>query len=136
MTTNRILTIDIAVQSRVHYSVRFREPDKETLESIWKTFTEQLSDANCEEEERNKITKQFEDSWRYDMVKNKITGRDIRNIFMTAQLLDYPWLTVKSLRVVIGSVSNFRDQLQDLARQIEIRQSITDMDLHGGYRDI
>lgn len=135
MTTNRILTIDIAVQSRVHYSVRFREPDTKTLERIWKAFTEQLGDANCEEEERNKITRHFQEFWRDDMVKNKITGRDIRNMFMTAQLLDYPWLTLDSLKVVVRSVSNFRDQLQDLARKMEIRQSITDTERHGGYHD-
>lgn len=135
MTTNRILTIDIAVQSRVHYSVRFREPDQTTLTKIWETFTKQLDDSNCPERERIEIEKHFEEHWRRDMLKNKFTGRDIRNMFMTAQLLEYPWLKLESLKTVVRSVSDFRDQLQDLARKMEIRQSITDMERRGGYDD-
>lgn len=133
MTTNRILTIDIAVQLRVHYSVRFREPDNGTLKNIRETFTKQLSEENCREKE--KIEEYFRDFWLDDMVKDKITGRDIRNMFMTAQLLSYPWLTLDSLKVVVRSVKNFRDQLQDLSRKLEIQQSITDAERHGGYYD-
>ncbi|KAG6363098.1 hypothetical protein INS49_008193 [Diaporthe citri] len=135
MTTNRILTIDIAVQSRVHYSVRFREPDETTLDNIWETFTKQLSEENCQPGEKERIARHFKEFWRDDMVKDKVTGRDIRNMFMTAQLLSYPWLTLESLKIVVRSVKDFRGQLQDLSRKLEIQQSITDAERHGGYYD-
>ena len=105
MTTNRIVSVDYAVQSRIHYAVRFNELQLETIERIWCTFQKQLSDGNCSSEERNKIDKWF-DVAKTQLKNSKFTGRDIRNVFIIAQLLDYPKITEANIRKAVAQTTS------------------------------
>lgn len=55
LTTNRILSIDIAIQSRLHYAIRFDYLNEEALRAIFETFQAQLDDSNCDTDDREKI---------------------------------------------------------------------------------
>lgn len=114
LTTNRIKTIDNAVQSRIHYAVHFRKLNPVGITKICKTFLDQLNDGNCEEEEIEKIkTHLGDEDVQTDLEGQGFTGRDIRNIFTTAQMLTYPMLSLDSLKQVIASTKKFRVGLRD-----------------------
>lgn len=128
MTTNRILSIDNAVQSRINYAVRFPNSfDMDSISKIWKTFMDQLNDDNCRPHDRSNIEYYFKTAGSV-LQANKFTGRDIRNIFITAQLLDYPWLTFGNLMKVINSTSKFRSDLAKTSQQQEMANAVTDHD--------
>lgn len=46
LTTNRLKTFDIAVQSRVYFAIKHKDLDDKQKKAIYKTFIEQLTDDN------------------------------------------------------------------------------------------
>jgi hypothetical protein len=122
MTTNRIISIDFAVQSRIHYAVRFTQLQRDGIKSIWKTFRKQLNDSNSKADEREKIDRWFVDG--IGRLKDaRFTCRDIRNVFIVAQLLSYPWFTLANFRKAVESTTEFRKDLEKNNFKIE-QQSI------------
>jgi AAA+ superfamily predicted ATPase len=111
MTTNRVLTIDTAMESRIHYTVKFRDLNQTSLVQIFETFARQLNKENCRDEDKREIL-----AWvkaeASDLVQKSLTGRDIRNILTTAQLLDWPFITHDNFRAILRNTGNFR---QDMA---------------------
>ena len=49
LTTNRIKTFDVVVQSRVHLVVRYQDLTVEDRKQVFKTFCSQLTTENCSE---------------------------------------------------------------------------------------
>jgi hypothetical protein len=125
MTTNRIVSVDYAVQSRIHYAVRFRELREDAVVQIWENFRAQLNDANSTEEERASIDEWFKYS-KTTLINAKFTGRDIRNVFMCAQLLGYPMVTRENLMRAVDSTTSFRSDLDKTNSRIANQNTITD----------
>jgi len=111
MTTNRVMTMDNAIESRIHYTVKFRDLDENSINQIFQTFAKQLNEDNCREEDKQDIL-EFVKMEASDLVQKNLTGRDIRNILTTAQLLDWPYITHKNFRAILRNTGNFR---QDMA---------------------
>ena len=125
MTTNRVLTINIAVQSRVHYSVNFVSLDKDNFTKIWKTFTSQLQGKGeiCTAREKEALDDYCEEIKKDKELMRRFTGRGIRTLFTTAQLLDYPRISKQNLANVVIAAKNFRGELQDIARKVQNLES-------------
>jgi AAA+ superfamily predicted ATPase len=82
MTTNRVLTFDVAMLSRCHYAINFGSLSHTQEKEIWKGYLSQLDD-------RNSHHKKDIEAWVKAITKKrtKLNGRDIRNVFTTAQTL-------------------------------------------------
>ncbi|KAI0892615.1 P-loop containing nucleoside triphosphate hydrolase protein [Annulohypoxylon nitens] len=115
MTTNRIQTIDFAVQSRINYAVRFTAFNAKSLQKVSSIFMKQLNDNNSTEKERERI-QSYLDTVTETWPNVKFTGRDIRNLFVTAQLLDFPLITTESLRKVASATTQFRTHMKNADR--------------------
>ncbi|KAL8775343.1 MAG: hypothetical protein Q9209_000350 [Squamulea sp. 1 TL-2023] len=82
MTTNRVMTFDVAMLSRCHYTVHFKSLTLQQEKDIWIGYVNQLTDKNSSDIPQirswvNQITKK----------RTKLSGREIRNVFTTAQTL-------------------------------------------------
>jgi ATP-dependent 26S proteasome regulatory subunit len=86
MTTNRVGAFDPAILSRIHHAVNFGEPDSNQEERIWKMWLDRLHHQNlCDDYADLK-------DWVDDTVSDTrrphlLSGREIRNIFIVAQIL-------------------------------------------------
>ena len=79
LTTNRIKTFDVAVQSRVHLAVRYQDLSGEDRKKIFRNFYNQLTTENCDE---LKAIKEYIDEF-----DEELNGRQIRNVFSSAMAL-------------------------------------------------
>ena len=82
MTTNRVMTFDVAMLSRCQYAVNFKSLTLQQERGIWESYVDQLNDKNCHRKSEvedwiKQITKK----------KTKLSGREIRNVFTVAQTL-------------------------------------------------
>lgn len=116
MTTNRVKTMDTAMESRIHYTVKFRELNSHTFVKVFDTFAKQLNDNNCTPEDRDSILAFVEES-ASDLVQKNLTGRHIRNILTTAQLLDWPYITFKNFKAILRNTGNFRQDMAAHSKQ-------------------
>jgi ATP-dependent 26S proteasome regulatory subunit len=121
MTTNRVMTIDPAMVSRIHYALALGALDKEQEARIWKSYTKQLKPENCNEISKIK-------DWVGLKTKKKISemnGRQIRNLFTTAQALAEGELAegyadstgkvaLEHLKRINETMTTFRDDMQGL----------------------
>ncbi|KUL90361.1 hypothetical protein ZTR_02051 [Talaromyces verruculosus] len=86
MTTNRVVAFDPAILSRIHHAVNFAEPDSNQEERIWKMWLDRLHcQGLCDDYADLK-------DWVDDTVSDTrrphiLSGREIRNIFIVAQML-------------------------------------------------
>lgn len=110
ITTNRILSIDYAVQSRINYAINFRDLSKEEIEQVWGTFYKQLNADNSAS--RDELEKWFNETGMDDLHNASFTGRDIRNLFTTAQLLEWPVVEKKKLQDLFKTGRDFRKQME------------------------
>ncbi|KAG9194544.1 hypothetical protein G6011_04579 [Alternaria panax] len=79
LTTNRMRSFDIAVQSRIHIAIKYEELEQSQQIAIFESFLEQLN--------RKKLVYDYEDllAWvRKDSRKLAFNGRQIRNVVSTA----------------------------------------------------
>jgi len=115
MTTNRVLKMDIAMLSRIHYAVHFQNlsPDQEA--SIWQQQRDQLTKKNCSDLPAI-------DKWIKDKLikKNKnqctgLNGREIHNVFKTAQRLgdgEGEKIRESDLEEAFDAVTTFRTEMK------------------------
>ena len=83
LTTNRIRTFDIAVQSRVNLAITYKNLDDRQKKNIYVNFIEQLTDDNAHNKEQLKHWLDEEDSVE-DRPFRKLNGRQIRNVLFSA----------------------------------------------------
>ena len=111
MTTNRILVIDHAMASRIHYAVRFEELNKEQQRAVWKNF---LKPGN-----KTKIDKWIKEKTKSDA--KDLNGREIRNICIAANTLANAEtdkeLKPKPLQTIYSSTIQFKKQMYDTHMQ-------------------
>ena len=121
MTTNRVMTLDAAMVSRIHYAVSLGPLDKDQETKIWKSYTEKLESRNCKDILNIK-------KWVEMKTKKKasdMNGRQIRNLFTTAQALAEGELvegqtdgtgkiSLDHLQRVNDTMTAFREDMQEL----------------------
>ena len=76
------MTFDVAMLSRCHYAIDFKSLTLDQERKIWKGYLDQLNDQNSQKKA------EIED-WVKQITKRrtKLSGREIRNVFTTAQTL-------------------------------------------------
>jgi hypothetical protein len=133
MTTNRIFTVDIAVQSRIHYAIHFGRLDQSQTTRIWDTFKSQLTDKNSNEEGRADIGRWFEKNLEF-FSQTHMNGREIRNLFTTAQLLAFcrdGKICLDDVERVYAAANSFRNHLRDYRHDTEMKNSTGKNDYMG-----
>lgn len=121
LTTNRIRTFDIAVQSRINLAIRYNELSNDQKKKIYLNFIEQLNEENTEDKEqlRDFVIKD-EDEPPF----MTLNGRQIRNVLFSAASLakaesDHR-LRQKHIDGVLTETKKFQRDIQvmiDMARQ-------------------
>jgi SpoVK/Ycf46/Vps4 family AAA+-type ATPase len=77
LTTNRVKSIDIAVESRIHLAVHFAPMTKDDQRKLFKIFLNRLNEKDIENKEELEV-------WCDKYFKEEFNGRDIRNMFSSA----------------------------------------------------
>ncbi|KAI9767606.1 MAG: hypothetical protein M1839_004463 [Geoglossum umbratile] len=82
LTTNRITSLDVAVQSRIHLAIQYKDLEPNQKENIFKTFLDQIdkSEIGSNRDCINAMLRKHCKKWM-------INGRQIRNIVSSAQSL-------------------------------------------------
>lgn len=119
LTTNRINSIDIAVQSRIHLAIRYDDLTKVQKQNIFQLFLGQLEPDSI---------KNHDDITEYVMEYGcdfKLNGRQIRNVVSSALSLARstakenngdPRLSVRHLKQVLSVTKDFQEQLEAITR--------------------
>ena len=133
LTTNRITSLDIAVQSRIHLAIRYEDLDQKQKQNVFRMFLRQL-----EENEPKSILNydriiEFVDEYAS---RDKLNGRQIRNVVASALSLARskakrengdPRMTVDHLKKVLYITKDFQEQLEsittDARRHNEVKGS-------------
>lgn len=109
LTTNRISSLDIAVQSRIHLSIRYDDLSPEDCEAIFAHF---ITDAEFEDGEKRRVEVWFKE----DVSEEKLNGRQIRNLVTSAQAIaksEDKMLNLKSFKSVFKVTQDFQKQLTE-----------------------
>ena len=119
LTTNRITSLDVAVQSRIHLAIRYEDLSKKNKEDIFKIFLDQLEPSTIKD--RAAI-----DDWIKEYgSESKFNGRQIRNVVTSALALARSSakqnagddrLTRDHLKTVINITKEFQEQLEDITK--------------------
>lgn len=120
LTTNRINSIDIAVQSRIHLAIRYSDLTKVQKQNIFQMFLDQLEPDSIQN--RADIT-EYVQEYGSDF---KLNGRQIRNVVSSSLSLARstakenggdPRLNVRHLKQVLSVTKDFQEQLETLTNQ-------------------
>ena len=119
MTTNRVMTFDVAMLSRCHYAVNFKSLTLEQEKAIWMGYVDQLTDRNSSQKHEIKawvdqITKK----------KTKLSGREIRNVFTTAQTLAQAESNKKVMKKHLERVYDRLMDFSEAMKEIKNRQQL------------
>ena len=86
LTTNRLKTFDIAVQSRVNFAIKYKDLDDRQKKAIYKTFIEQLTDDNTTDKQQ--LLGWLDDEEQTEEYGGspfkELNGRQIRNVLFSA----------------------------------------------------
>jgi AAA+ superfamily predicted ATPase len=82
LTTNRVMSIDYAIMSRISYAIKFKELTLEHQKTIYRNFLGQAQKKGLIREGENPKLKAMVNRFKS---KEKLNGRDIRTMFTTAQ---------------------------------------------------
>lgn len=117
LTTNRITSLDIAVQSRIHLAIRYDDLTKEQKQQIFRIFLEQLHPDSIK---NTKGIIEFIDEYGSE---NKLNGRQIRNVVSSALSLARSLakesdgdgrLDIHHLKRVLSITKDFQEQLESI----------------------
>jgi SpoVK/Ycf46/Vps4 family AAA+-type ATPase len=117
LTTNRITSFDVAVQSRMHLAIQYKDLTEEQKFEIFKNFLAKVPDAKIDGS-RKDLYKNVEGLCR----RNILNGRQIRNIVSAALALaksdeqGREKLSWEHLRRVFETTMDFLDCLKDLTK--------------------
>jgi AAA+ superfamily predicted ATPase len=81
LTTNRITSLDVAVQSRIHLAIKYSDLLPKQKAKIFKGFLDNLGDGKIGD--RQKIDFYIE----VNSEETELNGRQIRNVISSAQAL-------------------------------------------------
>lgn len=113
LTTNRLTSLDVAVLSRIHLAIRYRDLGPDDIINIFNTF---LRKVDIDPEDKKAI-----DRWvKREAVEYNLNGRQIRNIVTSAQSLarsQKMLLTRDHLDDVLKMTDKFQRALQDVISQ-------------------
>jgi ATP-dependent Clp protease ATP-binding subunit ClpA len=118
LTTNRITSLDIAVQSRIHLAIRYDDLTEQQRRNIFTMFLSQLREREPESiKDWDKVI-DYVNEWG---AENKLNGRNIRNVVSSALALARSQakkrggddrLTDKDLKDVMRITKDFQNQLE------------------------
>ncbi|KAL8907852.1 MAG: hypothetical protein Q9207_001176 [Kuettlingeria erythrocarpa] len=111
LTTNRITSLDVAVQSRIHLAIQYQDLKPDQKFKIFKNFLNKIGEDNIDnpyemDVELKKICR-----------RTPINGRQIRNVVSSAQALalaEKRKLGVEQLNTVYETTVDFLESLKDL----------------------
>ena len=111
LTTNRIKSLDVAVQSRIHLAVRYDDLATPQMCNILKTI---LNKFNVKEIDKEDIMSWFNIQMDANE-KFKLNGRQIRNLVLSAQSIalshDRDTITQPDFKKTFIATKNFHTQL-------------------------
>lgn len=129
LTTNRITSLDIAVQSRIHLAIRYDDLDQEQRNNVFDMFLKQLRPDSISD---FKTIQAYVKDWNED---NKLNGRQIRNVISAALSLarsraksdgGHAAMTREDLKTVLRITKDFEKQLEsrtmDARRENEVKR--------------
>ncbi|KIW33385.1 uncharacterized protein PV07_00240 [Cladophialophora immunda] len=129
LTTNRITSLDIAVQSRIHLAIRYNDLSKDQKIKIFNIFLSQLVTEG-------KVDGEGIGEWiRWVGSEAEVNGRQIRNIVSSAYLLarsQHRNLRREDLQDVNGIMKKFQKQLETLTAAAR-KQNEGQLNSLGGY---
>lgn len=97
LTTNRIKTFDIAVQSRVNFAINYQKLNDTQKKNIYRNFVNQLKEDDVHNKQsllKWPDTEEWADETNFDM----LNGRQIRNVLFSAASIAQ-WDTDKRLKL-------------------------------------
>ena len=116
LTTNRIKTFDIAVQSRVNLAVHYVDMSEEQQKRVFNVFLDMIDERQIKN--KPKIV-----DWVSEDFREKFNGREIRNMLSSAVALaraDGRSLELRDIKVMRDKKKRFKEYLQEqtiLAKQ-------------------
>ncbi len=117
LTTNRITSLDPAVQSRIHLAIRYEELTADQRKKVFANFLEK---AGITGEESEDLEKWFKD----EASRKKLNGREVRNLVSSAQSLAKHKgrkLDRNHLRTVLNMTDEFKTQLQEQTSEWKVQ---------------
>ncbi|KAH7063104.1 hypothetical protein B0J12DRAFT_157935 [Macrophomina phaseolina] len=120
LTTNRISSLDVAVQSRMHFAIRYSDLTKEEQIRLFNQFLDKIRDNISNRE-------QIDDYLQIICKKGQINGRQIRNIVSSAQALansEEAKLSKTHLMEVFNATEQFVRDLMDLTMQRRMQNEV------------
>ncbi|KAF7531090.1 hypothetical protein G7054_g9217 [Neopestalotiopsis clavispora] len=115
LTTNRIKSFDIAVQSRINLAVKFEDLKHKQLQAIFKNLLDQLDDEFIDD--KRDILEWFEDDEAYQW-STPLNGRQIRNVVFSAASLagskKENKLTLKEIKTMFEETYKFHTHLESV----------------------
>lgn len=131
LTTNRITSIDVAVQSRIHLAIRYEDLSKAYKQNIFKIFLDQLDRDSIAD--RSRIMGWVEEYG----CEYKFNGRQIRNVVSSALALARNLakenngddrLQLIHLKQVANITKDFQEQLDPITQPRRAENEV------GGFR--
>ena len=116
LTTNRIKTFDIAVQSRVSLAVHYVDMSEKQQKRVFNVFLDMIDERQIKN--KPKIV-----DWVKEDFSEKFNGREIRNMLSSAMALaraDGRSLELRDIKVMRDTKKHFKEYLQEqtiLAKQ-------------------
>lgn len=125
MTTNRVMTFDVAMLSRCHYAVNFKSLTLQQEKDIWQGYFRQLTDQNSAGRPEiqtwlNQITKK----------RTRLSGREIRNLFTTAPTLAQ---AEPSKKIMKKHLERVYDRLMEFSEEMEKSKTTQQALLNASY---
>ena len=118
LTTNRIRTFDIAVQSRVNFAIRYKDLDDKQKKSIYKNFIEQLTDENTFDKQQlmNWLDDEDQTEEYGGSPFKELNGRQIRNVMFSAasiaQSESDKRLRLEHIKRILRETTNFQKDIE------------------------
>lgn len=127
LTTNRIKSIDIAVQSRMHLAIQYKNLTSEQMLKIYQNLLADIPDEKIKGKRHN-----LETTIKNNLCgrRSQMNGRQIRNIVSTARAWaasQEELLSIDHLREVFDSTSEFLEGLKEVNERAK-RRNLADED--------
>ncbi|KAH7333227.1 P-loop containing nucleoside triphosphate hydrolase protein [Rhexocercosporidium sp. MPI-PUGE-AT-0058] len=114
LTTNRITALDVAVLSRIHVAIQYRDLNAEQQVKIVNNFLDNII-TNKNIENRDFIDREIPKLFK----RSRLNGRQIRNILLSASLMarsNQSKLKLVDIEYLKNLTEDFQESLKDLTR--------------------